>query len=80
MKLGIGRVRYGIMCNSEGVVIDDGVTARVSENEWYMSTTSSGAGAVFEWIQWWLQSGWGDGIHAVSLTEGRVVGLQFGRS
>lgn len=70
MKLGIGRVRYGIMCTSEGVVMDDGVTARISENEWYMSTTSSGAGAVFEWIQWWLQSGWGEGIHAASLTEG----------
>ncbi|MBV7338654.1 aminomethyltransferase family protein [Chloroflexi bacterium TSY] len=70
MKLRIGRVRYGIMCNSEGVVMDDGVTARLSETEWYMSTTSSGAGAVFEWIQWWLQSGWGDGIHAIPLTDG----------
>ncbi len=68
-KLGVGRVRYGVMCNDEGVVIDDGVCARVQEDEWYMSTTSTGATTVFEWIQWWAQSGWGDGVHAVNLTD-----------
>ncbi len=68
-KLGVGRVRYGVMCNDEGVVMDDGVCARIQENEWYMSTTSTGATAVFEWIQWWVQSGWGDGVHVVNLTD-----------
>ena len=68
-KLGVGRVRYGVMCNDEGVVIDDGVCARIQEDEWYMSTTSTGATTVFEWIQWWAQSGWGDGVHAVNLTD-----------
>jgi sarcosine oxidase, subunit alpha len=68
-KLGVGRVRYGVMCNDEGVVLDDGVCARVGEREWYMTTTSSGAGAIFEWIQWWAQSGWGDGAHVTDLTE-----------
>ncbi len=68
-KLGVGRVRYGVMCNDEGVVMDDGVCARVQENEWYMSTTSTGATTVYEWIQWWVQSGWGDGVHVVNLTD-----------
>ncbi len=68
-KLGLGRVRYGAMCNDEGVVMDDGVCAHVREEEWYMSTTSSGATGVYEWIQWWMQSGWGGGVHAVDLTE-----------
>ncbi len=69
LKLNVGRVRYGIMCNTEGVVLDDGVTARVGEQEWYMSTTSSGADNIYEWIQWWLQSGWGEGVQATSLSE-----------
>ena len=30
-KLGVGRVRYGVMCNDEGVVMDDGVTAHFGE-------------------------------------------------
>ena len=68
-NLGVGRVRYGVMCNDEGVILDDGVTARVGEMEWYMTTTSSGSGAIYEWIQWWLQSGWGQGVHAVNVSE-----------
>lgn len=63
------RVRYGVMCNDEGIVLDDGVTARVRQNEWYMTTTSSGAERMYEWMQWWLQSGWGDGIHLINVTD-----------
>jgi sarcosine oxidase subunit alpha len=75
-NLGVGRVRYGVMCNDEGVVLDDGVCAHVGPQEWYLTTTSSGAGAIFEWIQWWAQSGWpeghwhpGEGVHITDLTE-----------
>ncbi len=69
-KLEVDRVRYGIMCNDEGVVMDDGVCARVDEAEWYLSTTSSGAIGVEQWLQWWIQSGWGeDGVHLVDLTD-----------
>ncbi|MEM7111308.1 MAG: 2Fe-2S iron-sulfur cluster-binding protein [Chloroflexota bacterium] len=68
-KLGVGRVRYGVMCTSEGVVMDDGVTARIDEQEWYMTTTSGGASAVYEWLQWWAQSGWGEGVHIRNVTE-----------
>ena len=67
--LKVGRVRYGVMCNDEAVVLDDGVCARLGDKEWYMTTTSSGATSIFEWIQWWLQSGWGEGIHLADLTE-----------
>ncbi|HSM57482.1 MAG TPA: FAD-dependent oxidoreductase [Candidatus Sulfomarinibacteraceae bacterium] len=68
-KLGVGRVRYGLMCNDEGIVLDDGVTARLGEEEYYMTTTSSGAGAVYEWIEWWVQSGWGQGARVTPLTD-----------
>ncbi|MGH3374903.1 MAG: glycine cleavage T C-terminal barrel domain-containing protein, partial [Actinoallomurus sp.] len=68
-KLGVGQVRYGVMCSDEGVVLDDGVTARLDENEWYTTTTSSGVSAAIEGLQWWMQSGWGEGIHLTDLTE-----------
>jgi sarcosine oxidase, subunit alpha len=68
-NLRTGRIRYGVMCNGEGVIINDGVCARVNEGEWYMTTTSTGAAAVFEWLQWWLQSGWGEGVHLADLTD-----------
>jgi sarcosine oxidase subunit alpha len=65
----VGRVRYGVMGNDEAVILDDGVTARLSDNEWYTTTTTSGAGTMFEYIQWWMQSGWGEGLHCADLTE-----------
>ena len=68
-KLSVGRVRYGMMCNDEGIILNDGVCAHISDEEWYMSTTSSGASGIYEWLQWWLQSGWGDGVHLTDLTR-----------
>jgi sarcosine oxidase subunit alpha len=55
-KLGIGRVRYGVMCAEDGVVMDDGVTGRLGEDHYLMSTTSSGAASVWEWVENWLQT------------------------
>ncbi|MQA16658.1 MAG: FAD-dependent oxidoreductase [Pseudonocardiaceae bacterium] len=55
-KLGIGRVRYGVMCADDGVVMDDGVTGRLGAEHYLMSTTSSGAAAVWEWVENWLQT------------------------
>ncbi len=55
-KLDVGSVRYGLMCAEDGVVMDDGVTGRLSENRWLMTTTSSGAGSVWEWAENWLQT------------------------
>ena len=55
-KLDIGAVRYGVMCNEDGVVLDDGVTGHLGPDRYFMSTTSSGAAAVYEWIEDWLQT------------------------
>jgi sarcosine oxidase subunit alpha len=55
-KLGLGRVRYGVMCTEDGVVFDDGVTGRLGPDHYLMSTTSSGAAAVWEWLENVLQT------------------------
>ena len=68
-----GRVRYGMMCNDEGVILDDGVCARLGDDDWYVSTTSTGAAGALEWVEWWRQSGWGDGVHVTDLTEARAA-------
>ena len=57
-KLDIGAVRYGVMCSSDGVVLDDGVTGRLGPDRYLMTTTSSGAGMVWEWVENWLQTGY----------------------
>ena len=55
-KLGLGKVRYGVMCAEDGVVFDDGVTGRLGPEHYLMSTTSSGAAAVWEWLENLLQT------------------------
>ncbi|MFT5530150.1 MAG: sarcosine oxidase subunit alpha [Candidatus Poriferisodalaceae bacterium] len=55
-KLPIGSVRYGMMCAEDGVVLDDGVTAHLADDHYLMTTTSSGAGSIWEWAENWLQT------------------------
>ncbi len=55
-QLPIGGVRYGVMCAEDGVVMDDGVTGRLSDDHYIMTTTSSGAATVWEWVENWLQT------------------------
>ncbi len=55
-RLDVGRVRYGAMCGEDGVVFDDGVAARLGDDHFYMTTTSSGAGRVWNWLDEWLQT------------------------
>jgi sarcosine oxidase subunit alpha len=57
-KLGIGRSRYGIMLDENGMVMDDGVTTRLGENHFLMTTTTGGAARVMAWLERWLQTEW----------------------
>jgi sarcosine oxidase subunit alpha len=51
MKL--ARVRYGIVCGDDGSILDDGTVARLGEEDYYVTTTSSGAGGMEQWFTWW---------------------------
>ncbi len=55
-KLAMGRVRYGVMCADDGVVLDDGVTGRLGDQHYLMTTTTNGAATVWEWAESWLQT------------------------
>ena len=45
-KLEIGKCRYGLMLNEDGMVYDDGVTTRLDKNHYIMTTTTGGAANV----------------------------------
>jgi sarcosine oxidase subunit alpha len=69
-KLAEGAVRYGVMCAEDGVVLDDGVTGRLGPEHWMMSTTSSGAETVWEWIEQLLQTEHPDwAVHVTPVTS-----------
>ena len=70
-KLDVGAVRYGVMCAEDGVVLDDGVTGRLADDWYMMTTTSSGAATVWEWVENWLQTEHPDWkIHVTPVTTG----------
>jgi len=58
LKLKVGYCRYGLMLGEDGMVMDDGVTARLGENHFHMTTTTGGAARVLAWMERWLQTEW----------------------
>ena len=69
-KLEIGSCRYGLMCNEHGMVFDDGVTTRIGENHYHMTTTTGGAARVMSWLEEFLQTEWLDmKVFCTSVTE-----------
>ena len=51
--LKIGRTRYGVLTGDAGRIMDDGVVARIDEETFYVSATSTGADGVYQWFTWW---------------------------
>ncbi|MCW8209234.1 sarcosine oxidase subunit alpha family protein [Verminephrobacter aporrectodeae subsp. tuberculatae] len=57
-QLAVGKCRYGLMLDENGMVMDDGVTACITPNQFYMTTTTGGAARVLNWLERWHQSEW----------------------
>ena len=69
-NLKIGQCRYGVMLTEAGMIFDDGVTARLGKDHYYMTTTTGGAARVLTWIEEWLQTEWPNrDVYATSVTE-----------
>ena len=57
-KLEVGKCRYGLMLNEDGMVYDDGVTTRLGDNHYIMTTTTGGAATVMSKLEDYLQTEW----------------------
>ncbi len=62
-----GRIRYGVLGSDAGRIMDDGTIARLAEEDYYVTTTSTGAGAVLEWFEWW-NAVWGLDVGIANVT------------
>ena len=70
LKLPVGRCRYGLMLKDDGMVMDDGVTSRLGENHFHMTTTTGGAAGVLDWLEEWHQTEWPElDVYMTSVTE-----------
>ena len=69
-KLSIGKCRYGLMLNEDGMVYDDGVTTRLDENHYIMTTTTGGAANVMGKLEDFLQTEWPElDVFLTSITD-----------
>ena len=70
-RLEPGRCRYGLMLNEHGMVFDDGVTTRLGEHHYHLTTTTGGAARVLNWLEEWLQTEWCGRakVYCTSVTE-----------
>ncbi|NDR55289.1 sarcosine oxidase subunit alpha family protein [Aliiruegeria sabulilitoris] len=65
-----GKCRYGLMCNENGFLSDDGVVARIDEDTFLCHTTSGGADRIHGWMEDWLQTEWWDWkVYVANVTE-----------
>ena len=69
-KLAIGKCRNGLMLNEDGMVYDDGVTTRLDENHYIMTTTTGGAATVLGKLEDYLQTEWPElDVYLTSVTD-----------
>jgi sarcosine oxidase subunit alpha len=69
-SLPVGRCRYGLMCNEDGFLMDDGVVVRLAEDAWLCHTTSGGADRIHAHMEDWLQTEWWEWkVYVANLTE-----------
>jgi len=69
-KLAIGKARYGIMLRDDGMVLDDGTTWRLAEDDYFMTTTTAQAAPVMQFLEELLQRRWTDlKVHISSVTD-----------
>jgi sarcosine oxidase subunit alpha len=67
-----GRVRYSVLCDEAGIMLDDGTISRLAEDRFFITTTTGNLDFVQQWLEWWLVgTGWD--VHVTNLTGGRAA-------
>ncbi|MGD9764820.1 MAG: 2Fe-2S iron-sulfur cluster-binding protein [Candidatus Binatia bacterium] len=67
--LRVGRVRYGILCDDSGVILDDGTVSRLADDHFFITTTTGNIDFVEQWLKWWA-AGTGLCVHVTNVTAG----------
>jgi sarcosine oxidase subunit alpha len=68
--LPVGKARYGLMLREDGFALDDGTTARLAEDHYFMTTTTANAVKVMQNLEFCHQCIWPElDVQMVSVTE-----------
>jgi len=68
-ELRTNQVRYALMFDQGGIILDDGTISRLAEDRYFVTTTSGNLDFVHQWLQWWLiGTNWN--VHICNVTAG----------
>jgi sarcosine oxidase subunit alpha len=68
--LPVGKARYGLMLREDGFVLDDGTSARLAEDHYFITTTTVNAVKVMQHLEFCHQVLWPElDVQTVSVTE-----------
>jgi len=67
--LPVGRVRYSVLCDELGTIVDDGTISRMDEQRYFLTTTTGNADFVQQWLEWWAAAA-GMKANITNLTAG----------
>jgi sarcosine oxidase, subunit alpha len=67
--LPIGRVRYSVLCDEMGTIVDDGTISRMDEQRYFLTTTTGNVDFVQQWLEWWAAAA-GMKVNIINLTAG----------
>jgi sarcosine oxidase subunit alpha len=62
-----GRLRYGLLLEEGGVIIDDGTVCALGDGRYYLTVTTSGAERLESWMLDWAEA-WGHEVYVVNQT------------
>jgi glycine cleavage system aminomethyltransferase T len=67
--LPIGRVRYSVLCDELGTILDDGTISRMDPQRYFLTTTTGNVDFVQQWLEWWAAAA-GFKVNITNLTAG----------
>ena len=67
--LRVGRVRYAVLCDEMGTIIDDGTISCLEEERYFLTTTTGNVDHVQQWLEWWAAAR-GMSVTITNLTAG----------
>ena len=67
-NLPVGRIRYGVLCTDNVTIMDDGTVTRLSEERFFVTTTTGNVDVIEEWFKWW-SAGSGGCAHVTNVTS-----------
>ena len=63
----VGRVRYLLLANEMGSIVDDGVAYRIAEDHFYVTSTTGAVGAVYR-LMLFMNAQWGLAVDVLNAT------------